>query len=117
MGGTSSVLQELTMASLMARTIPLSRTVRGLPSIPRSTLLSSSVIFASESPRRHLNLLEYQSKGLLQEHDVTVQNFVLHSTAEAEKIPPWKEFWLAVEGRECGRTKTVRGLHSRVEFI
>jgi len=95
------------MATFMARTIPLSSAVWRLSSIPRSTLLSSSVISATESSRRHLNLLEYQSKGLLQEHDVTVQNFVLHSTNEAEKIPSWKEYVIKAQVLAGGRGKGV----------
>ena len=47
-------------------------------------------------PKRNLNLLEYQSKGLLQDFDVTVQKFRVASNAiEAENIPqefPCKEY-------------------------
>merc|ERR1711976_339501 len=47
-------------------------------------------------PQRNLNLLEYQSKGLLQDYDETVQKFRVASTAdEAVQIPqefPCKEY-------------------------
>jgi succinyl-CoA synthetase beta subunit len=59
--------------------------------------------------RRHLNLLEYQSKGLLQDFDVTVQKFRVASTAdEAKKIPqefPCKEYVIKAQVLAGGRGK------------
>jgi len=60
-------------------------------------------------PQRNLNLLEYQSKGLLQEYDVTVQKFRVASTAdEAVQIPqefPCKEYVIKAQVLAGGRGK------------
>jgi len=60
-------------------------------------------------PRRNLNLLEYQAKGLLQEYDVTVQKFRVASNAdEAVQIPqdfPCKEYVIKAQVLAGGRGK------------
>ena len=60
-------------------------------------------------PRRNLNLLEYQAKGLLQEYDVTVQKFrVASNSNEAEAIPkqfPCKEYVIKAQVLAGGRGK------------
>lgn len=60
-------------------------------------------------PRRHLNLLEYQSKGLLQDFDVTVQKFRVAATPQdAAKIPkefPCKEYVIKAQVLAGGRGK------------
>merc|ERR1712038_601318 len=60
-------------------------------------------------PSRNLNLLEYQSKGLLQEYDVTVQKFRVASNAdEAVQIPqefPCKEYVIKAQVLAGGRGK------------
>merc|ERR1712045_344744 len=60
-------------------------------------------------PQRNLNLLEHQSKGLLQEHEVTVQRFrVASNEAEAKKIPeefPCKEYVVKAQVLAGGRGK------------
>jgi len=62
-----------------------------------------------QQPKRNLNLLEYQSKGLLQNYDVTVQKFRVASTAEeAVKIPqdfPCKEYVIKAQVLAGGRGK------------
>ena len=98
------------MSSFMTRVISWSSSVVRLHTTPRPTLFLSPVkIIATESPRRHLNLLEYQSKGLLQEHEVTVQKFrVASNEAEAEKIPgefPCKEYVVKAQVLAGGRGK------------
>jgi succinyl-CoA synthetase beta subunit len=64
---------------------------------------------AQMQPRRDLNLLEYQSKGLLQEYDVTVQKFRVAANAdEAKKIPqefPCKEYVIKAQVLAGGRGK------------
>jgi len=60
-------------------------------------------------PRRNLNLLEYQSKGLLQDFDVTVQKFrVAANSKDAEDIPksfPCKEYVIKAQVLAGGRGK------------
>ena len=60
-------------------------------------------------PKRDLNLLEYQSKGLLQDYEVTVQKFRVASNAnEAEKIPkefPCNEYVIKAQVLAGGRGK------------
>merc|ERR1711971_530336 len=60
-------------------------------------------------PQQNLNLLEYQSEGLLQEYDVTVQKFRVASTAdEAVQIPqefPCKEYVIKAQVLAGGRGK------------
>jgi len=60
-------------------------------------------------PQRNLNLLEYQSKGLLQEYDVTVQKFRVATNAdEAVQIPqefPCKEYVIKAQVLAGGRGK------------
>merc|ERR1712066_808709 len=68
-----------------------------------------AVLGLQQQPKRNLNLLEYQSKGLLQEYDVTVQKFRVASTAEeAINIPkdfPCKEYVIKAQGLAGGRGK------------
>lgn len=46
-----------------------------------------------QQPRRHLNLLEYQSKNLLQDGGVAIQQFcVLDAVAERGKGSGWADF-------------------------
>lgn len=58
---------------------------------------------------RHLDLLEYQSKGLLQEHAVTVQKFrVAENSAQAANIPkefPCSEYVIKAQVLAGGRGK------------
>merc|ERR1712156_990953 len=60
-------------------------------------------------PKRDLNLLEYQAKGLLQKYNVTVQDFrVAETEAEAKKIPeefPCKEYVIKAQVLAGGRGK------------
>ena len=75
----------------------------------------------SHQPKRDLNLLEYQAKGLLQKYNVTVQDFRVAATAdEAAKITsafPCKEYVIKAQVLAGGRGKghfdngfKVRGL-------
>merc|ERR1719278_2187278 len=60
-------------------------------------------------PKRDLNLLEYQAKGLLQKYNVTVQDFRVASNAdEAIQIPqdfPCKEYVIKAQVLAGGRGK------------
>ena len=60
-------------------------------------------------PKRDLNLLEYQAKGLLQKYDVTVQDFrVASSKEEADKITgafPCEEYVIKAQVLAGGRGK------------
>ena len=60
-------------------------------------------------PKRDLNLLEYQAKGLLQDYEVTVQKFRVASNAnEAEVIPkefPCNEYVIKAQVLAGGRGK------------
>merc|ERR1712170_321710 len=60
-------------------------------------------------PQRNLNLLEYQSKGLLQDNNVTVQKFrVASNNEEALSIPkefPCKEYVIKAQVLAGGRGK------------
>ena len=62
-----------------------------------------------QQPKRDLNLLEYQSKGLLQNYDVTVQKFRVATNAEEAKlIPqdfPCKEYVIKAQVLAGGRGK------------
>jgi len=73
------------------------------------TFLRRPAAYALRQPKRNLNLLEYQSKGLLQEYDVTVQKFRVASTAEeAINIPkdfPCKEYVIKAQVLAGGRGK------------
>merc|ERR1712066_250895 len=73
------------------------------------TFLRRPAAYALRQPKRNLNLLEYQSKGLLQEYDVTVQKFRVASTAnEAEVIPkefPCNEYVIKAQVLAGGRGK------------
>merc|ERR1711884_234818 len=98
------------MSSFMSRANVWSSSFLRLATTQRATsLLSPTNIIATESPQRHLNLLEYQSKGLLQEHEVTVQRFrVASNEAEAKKIPeefPCKEYVIKAQVLAGGRGK------------
>jgi len=63
----------------------------------------------SHQPKRDLNLLEYQAKGLLQKYNVTVQDFRVAATAdEAAKITsafPCKEYVIKAQVLAGGRGK------------
>ena len=51
-------------------------------------------------PKRDLNLLEYQAKGLLQDYEVTVQKFRVASNAnEAENISPKSSIAMSMSSR------------------
>ena len=71
--------------------------------------LRSSKAAHIQVPRRNLNLLEYQSKGLLQDFDVTVQKFrVATNSKDAEAIPkafPCKEYVIKAQVLAGGRGK------------
>lgn len=60
-------------------------------------------------PKRDLNLLEYQAKGLLQKYNVTVQDFRVAATAdEAAAITssfPCKEYVIKAQVLAGGRGK------------
>ena len=60
-------------------------------------------------PKRDLNLLEYQAKGLLQKYNVTVQDFRVASTEdEAKKICssfPCQEYVIKAQVLAGGRGK------------
>ena len=62
-----------------------------------------------QQPKRDLNLLEYQAKGLLQKYNVTVQDFRVAATKdEAEKITssfPCKEYVIKAQVLAGGRGK------------
>jgi len=62
-----------------------------------------------QQPKRDLNLLEYQAKGLLQKYNVTVQDFRVAANAdEAEKITdtfPCKEYVIKAQVLAGGRGK------------
>ena len=87
---------------------------RGLTGALR-TAASNSSITGSRSkciqfqPKRDLNLLEYQSKGLLQKYNVTVQDFrVASNEDEAKKICssfPCKEYVIKAQVLAGGRGK------------
>merc|ERR1711981_1072907 len=49
------------------------------------TFLRRPAAYALRQPKRDLNLLEYQSKGLLQKYNVTVQDFRVASTEDEAK--------------------------------
>merc|ERR1719510_1786693 len=77
---------------------------------PSMTFLRRPAVLGhQQQPKRNLNLLEYQSKGLLQNYDVTVQKFRVASTAEeAVKIPqdfPCKEYVIKAQVLAGGRGK------------
>ena len=65
--------------------------------------------FIQLQPKRNLNLLEYQAKGLLQKYDVTVQDFrVASNKEEADKICaafPCKEYVIKAQVLAGGRGK------------
>ncbi|QQP56011.1 Succinate--CoA ligase subunit beta_ mitochondrial [Caligus rogercresseyi] len=75
----------------------------------RSGSLFQRVLHSVRTPRRHLNLLEFQSKGLLEEHQVKVQKFlVAASDAEAVTIPkkfPCEEYVIKAQILAGGRGK------------
>ena len=72
-------------------------------------LLSAASAAVAAQQRRNLNLLEYQAKGLLQDHKVTVQRFrVASNEAEAKKIPqefPCAEYVIKAQVLAGGRGK------------
>ena len=90
----------------------VARGIRG--ALLRSAPATSAVTGARNKriqfqPKRDLNLLEYQAKGLLQKYDVTVQDFRVASTKdEAEKICaafPCKEYVIKAQVLAGGRGK------------
>lgn len=76
-------------------------------------------------PKRDLNLLEFQAKGLLQKYAVTVQDFRVASTeAEAKQICsdfPCKEYVIKAQvlagGRGKGHFDNGFKVHIRVKLI
>lgn len=80
-----------------------------MTSIASRLFLRSTKAAHLQVPRRHLNLLEYQAKGLLQEFDVTVQKFrVASNSQDAEAIPkqfPCKEYVIKAQVLAGGRGK------------
>lgn len=87
---------------------------RGLSGALRTASSKSSITGASTKciqyqPKRDLNLLEYQSKGLLQKYNVTVQDFRVASTEdEAKKICstfPCEEYVIKAQVLAGGRGK------------
>ena len=72
----------------------------------RSALAAGAV---QVQPKRDLNLLEYQAKGLLQKYNVTVQDFRVAATAdEAAAITssfPCKEYVIKAQVLAGGRGK------------
>jgi len=70
---------------------------------------SSAQQLLTRVPQRNLNLLEYQAKGLLEQHHVLVQRFRVASNGEdARKIPkefPCKEYVIKAQVLAGGRGK------------
>jgi len=90
----------------------VARGISGL--LLRSASASSSITSTRSNliqfqPKRDLNLLEFQAKGLLQKYDVTVQDFRVASTeAEAKQICadfPCKEYVIKAQVLAGGRGK------------
>ena len=79
----------------------------GGPLFPRGATPAFAAV--QVQPKRDLNLLEYQAKGLLQKHHVTVQDFRVASNAdEASKIAgqfPCKEYVIKAQVLAGGRGK------------
>jgi succinyl-CoA synthetase beta subunit len=92
-----------------------------MSSIASRLFLRSTKAAHLQVPRRHLNLLEYQSKGLLQEFDVTVQKFrVASNSQDAEAIPkqfPCKEYVIKAQVLAGGRGKGHFDNGFKVNFI
>jgi len=86
----------------------ISKTARLAPRLLNVTPATSAMV-AGSTQQRNLNLLEYQSKGLLQDYGVTVQKFrVATNTAEAEGIPadfPCSEYVIKAQVLAGGRGK------------
>jgi len=101
---TSPEVDNLKMRSLALRgaSSVLSRATGSQPHLNRRIVLG-------QQPKRDLNLLEYQAKGLLQKYNVTVQDFRVASTAdEAQKITdtfPCKEYVIKAQVLAGGRGK------------
>eukprot|EP00088_Acartia_fossae_P004262 TRINITY_DN11817_c0_g1_i1.p2 TRINITY_DN11817_c0_g1~~TRINITY_DN11817_c0_g1_i1.p2 ORF type:complete len:431 (-),score=142.67 TRINITY_DN11817_c0_g1_i1:307-1572(-) len=72
-------------------------------------LLKAAPVAGCQQQQRNLNLLEYQSKGLLQDYGVTVQKFKMATNEdEASKIPasfPCKEYVIKAQVLAGGRGK------------
>jgi len=72
-------------------------------------LLKAAPAVTTSVQKRNLNLLEYQSKGLLQDYDVTVQKFrVATNSSEAAAIPaefPCDEYVIKAQVLAGGRGK------------
>ncbi|XP_040577493.1 succinate--CoA ligase [GDP-forming] subunit beta, mitochondrial [Lepeophtheirus salmonis] len=76
-----------------------------------SGLLFRRIFHQNKHPRRCLNLLEYQSKGLLEGHNVKVQKFLMaENDAEAIAIPkkfPCDEYVIKAQILAGGRGKGI----------
>jgi len=74
-----------------------------------SPLLRLATPAVATGQKRHLNLLEYQAKGLLQDYNVTVQKFKMATNqTEAEAIPaafPCHEYVIKAQVLAGGRGK------------
>ena len=85
----------------------LYKTVSKMGQAPK--LLKMSAPAVTKVQNRNLNLLEYQSKGLLQDFGVTVQKFrVASNEGEAKKIPgdfPCSEYVIKAQVLAGGRGK------------
>lgn len=81
--------------------------LRNIPGTSAVTGVGNSCL--QIQPKRDLNLLEYQSKGLCQKYDVTVQDFRVATTKdEADKICgafPCKEYVIKAQVLAGGRGK------------
>uniref|UniRef100_A0A8C1QTF5 Succinate--CoA ligase [GDP-forming] subunit beta, mitochondrial n=2 Tax=Cyprinus carpio TaxID=7962 RepID=A0A8C1QTF5_CYPCA len=95
----------------MAASMACQAAVRGLRAASTKQLLGSRNQLARVSPRRWLNLQEYQSKKLMQDSGVTVQRFFVADTAsealEAAKRLKAKEIVLKAQILAGGRGKGV----------
>jgi len=85
----------------------LSKCVFRLGQTCQSSLLAAPTAMTAHN--RHLNLLEYQAKGLLQDYNVTVQKFRMATNkTEAEAIPkafPCSEYVIKAQVLAGGRGK------------
>merc|ERR1712029_933197 len=83
--------------------------LRGSVGWHRTAAVKSALPSVQVQPKRDLNLLEYQAKGLLQDYEVTVQDFRVASTAdEAAQITqsfPCKEYVIKAQVLAGGRGK------------
>jgi len=86
----------------------VSTLIRGQGAVSRAAKANKSMT-CQVQPKRDLNLLEYQAKGLLQKYQVTVQDFrVAENADQAEKITqsfPCKEYVIKAQVLAGGRGK------------